>query len=265
MCIRDRIYVTAAQGFRLGGVNDPVPAAFCGDELAAVGEDTPDSFESDDLWNFELGYKGILADGKVTLNAAVFRSRWSGIQQFRRLLCGFGFTANAGRASITGFDLDFKAKLTKELELGVGLGLLNPEITESGPGLDAQEGNRILFTPNTTAAANLKYFKDLNSKVSLFGNLSWNFVGERFSTYAAQNEGTDADEVSFRTLDSYNLVNLRVGVTFSNFEVSLFSNNLTGTAANFGDVVSLAAEVSGRPRFTTNRPRTSGLQVRAFF
>ena len=259
------IYATVAQGFRLGGVNDPIPVAFCGDELAALGEDTPDNFESDDLTNYELGYKGVLADGRVTLNASAFHNRWSGIQQFRRLLCGFGFTANAGSASITGLDIDFKAKVTKELEVGVGVGLLNPEITESGAGLDAQEGNRILFTPTTTAALNLKYFKSLNDKVSLFGNLGWNFVGERFSTYSAQNEGADPAEVAFRTLDSYNLLNLRIGVSFSNIEVSVFSNNLTGTAANFGDVISLAAEVSGRPRFTTSRPRTTGVQLRAFF
>ena len=259
------VYGTIARGFRLGGVNDPIPIAFCGDELASVGEDTPDNFESDDLWNFEVGYKGVLADGKVTLNAAVFHNAWSGIQQFRRLLCGFGFTANAGEAAITGLDLDLKAKLSKEFELGVGLGLLNPEITEGGPGLDAQEGNRILFTPTYTGAFNLKYFKSLNGNASLFGNLGWNFVGERFSTYAAQNDGTDREEVNFRTLDAYNLLNLRVGVAFANVEASIFANNLTGTAANFGDVVSLAAEVSGRPRYTTNRPRTIGLQLRTFF
>ena len=184
-------YGTIAKGFRLGGVNDPVPQAFCADELASVGENTPDSFESDDLWNFEVGYKGVLNNGKVTFNAATFYNAWSGIQQFRRLLCGFGFTANAGKAAIYGLDLDLKAKLSKEFELSAGLGLLNANITEGGAGLDAEDGNRILFTPTYTGAFNLKYFKGLNDKASIFGNLGWNFVGERFSTYAIQNDGAD--------------------------------------------------------------------------
>ena len=259
------IYATVARGFRLGGVNDPVPLAFCGEELAALGEDAPDSFESDNLWNYEIGYKGTLANGKVTLNTSLFYNDWSEIQQLRRLSCGFGFISNAGEASISGLDLDVKAKLSRDFELGIGLGLLNPEITEGGPGLDAEEGNRILFTPVTTASANLKYFKTLNDKVSLFSNLSWNYVGERFSTFGAQNEGADPVEVAARTLEAYNLMNFRIGVTFSNFEVSGFVNNLTGEAANFGDVISLAAEVPGRPRLQTNRPRTIGVQLRTFF
>ena len=259
------LYATVARGFRLGGVNDPVPLAFCGEELQALGEDAPDNFESDDLWNYELGFKGTLADGKVTLNTALFYNDWSNIQQLRRLSCGFGFISNAGAASISGLDLDVKAKLSREFELGLGLGLLNPEISEGGQGLDAQEGNRILFTPTVTASSNLKYFKTLNDKVSLFSNLSWNFVGERFSTFGSQNPGADPVEVASRTLPSYNLVNFRIGVTFSNLEISGFINNLTGEAANFGDVISLAAEVPGRPRFQTNRPRTIGVQLRTFF
>ena len=259
------LYATVAKGFRLGGVNDPVPQAFCADELAALGEDTPDSFESDDLWNFELGYKGVLNNGRVTLNASTFYNRWSGIQQFRRLLCGFGFTANAGRAAIYGLDLDVKAKLSRSFEVGAGLGLLNATITEGGAGLDAQDGNRILFTPSYTGAVNLKYFKDINENASLFANAGWNFVGERFSTYAVQNAGADQSEIAARTLDAYSLLNLRVGLAFSNVEVSLYVNNVTGTAANFGDVVSLAAEAPGRPRYTTSRPRSIGLQFRTFF
>ena len=259
------IYATVARGFRLGGVNDPVPLAFCGDELNALGETAPDQFESDDLWNFEVGYKGVSANGRYTLNASLFHVAWSGIQQLRRLGCGFGFVSNAGQAGITGLDLDFKAKLSRQWELGAGLGLLNPEITEGGQGLDAQEGNRLLFTPTTTASINLKYFNDISDKLSLFGNAGWNFVGERFSTFGAQNEGTDPAEIAARTLGAYSLLNLRVGLSGSNWEVSLFANNITNTAANYGDVISLAAEVPGRPRYQTSRPRTMGVQFRTFF
>ena len=260
------IYASVSKGFRLGGVNDVVPVAFCGDELAAVGEDAPENFESDQLWNYEIGYKGVLNNGKVILNLAAFYNDWSNIQQLRRLACGFGYTANAGEAAISGIDVDLKAKLSQSFEANLGLGLLNPKITQGGVGLDAEDGDRILFTPTTTAAVSLKYFKSISDNASLFGNLNWNYVGERFSTYGAQRSGGDRAEAAARTLDAYNLANLRIGVSFNQgFEVSAFVNNLTGEAANYGDVISLAIESVGRPRYTTNRPRTIGLQLRAFF
>lgn len=259
------VYGTLSKGFRLGGVNDPVPVAFCGDQLDELGEEAADSYTSDDLWNYELGYKGVLANGKVILNVAGFYNSWSNIQQFRRLLCGFGYTSNAGAARILGTDIDLRAKLTKDFEATLGLGLLNPVITEGGSGLAAEKGDRILFTPTITSALALKYNKQLSDKTLLYINANLNHVGERFSTYEAQHTDTDPMEIANRTLGAYTLLNARAGLSFSNYEVSIFANNITGETPNFGDVISLAAEVAGRPRYTTGRPRTIGLQARIYF
>ena len=45
------VYGTAAQGFRLGGNNDPIPTALCGVSNSDL------AFESDSLWSYEIGAK----------------------------------------------------------------------------------------------------------------------------------------------------------------------------------------------------------------
>ena len=51
------VYGSAAKGFRVGGVNMPIPVAFCAQELADLGITNEDvaTFDSDSLWNYELG------------------------------------------------------------------------------------------------------------------------------------------------------------------------------------------------------------------
>ena len=56
-----------------------------------------------------------------------------------------------------------------------------------------------------------------------------------------------------------------IGLQLKKLDFALFVNNLTNEAANFGDVISLAAEVPGRTRYATNRPTTIGASVRARF
>ena len=59
--------------------------------------------------------------------------------------------------------------------------------------------------------------------------------------------------------DSWSALNLRAGVLNENWDVTLFADNVTDERANLADNRSIAAEMPGRPRIVTNRPRTIGL------
>ena len=66
-------YAEAARGFRYGGVNQPVPASFCGAALAAAGlSSAPLTFGPDSLWSYTLGEKGQFFDRRLTFNLAAF-------------------------------------------------------------------------------------------------------------------------------------------------------------------------------------------------
>jgi iron complex outermembrane receptor protein len=206
-----------------------------------------------------LGFKSVWANGKIVTNASVFYNDWQNLQQ-RRFFpdCGLGFISNVGSASSTGLELEVKAKAAKGLDLGMGLGLLNAKIKETGPGLDAEKDDRILFTPESTFNLNAQYTHELSNGNQFFVRGDLQNVGERYSVF-------NPEAAKERVLGAYTLANARVGYVFGKVEIALFCNNLTGEQANFGDVTSLAAETPGRPRYMTNRPRTVGLSGRYFF
>ncbi len=65
-------YISIAKGFRAGGANVDV----------SLGTDPSFSqgFDSDEIWNYEIGLKKIFMDGRVSLNTALFYIDWKDIQ-----------------------------------------------------------------------------------------------------------------------------------------------------------------------------------------
>ena len=212
------------------------------------------------LWNYEMGFKGTWLNGKVTTNAAIFYNDWQNLQQTRTLECGYSFVSNVGSAHTTGLELDINAKASRHFKVGSGMGFLNAIIDESGPNLEAEKGDRITFTPNLTANINAEYATKIRHKgrVYIYGEIQ--HVGERFNTFSPE----DVSQ-SHLIFDAYTIINARIGVQYPNQEFSIFVNNLTDTAANFGNIFSVAVDVPGRPRYATNRPITIGVQSRVYF
>jgi len=68
-----------SRGFRLGGINDPLNVTLCtpADLVTYGGQPT---FDDEVVLNYEVGAKTRLADGRVTLNAAVFFADISDLQ-----------------------------------------------------------------------------------------------------------------------------------------------------------------------------------------
>ncbi|MEM6317388.1 MAG: TonB-dependent receptor [Bacteroidota bacterium] len=258
------LYGIIARGFRLGGVNDVVSLLFCGAELPqdANGNPTfPRFYEADYLWNYELGFKGKWAGGKLITNAAVFYNDWQNLQLGRPLECGYSYIDNVGAARTLGAELEIKAKLNPQLTFGGGLGLLDAKITDGG-GFSylAEADDRIVFTPNITANTNLQYNFALNDNALLYLWTDLQYVGERLNTFSPE----DPNE-AFLIFQSYALLNARIGVEFANYRFSIFGRNLTNTIANFGTPRAFNGEVPERPRYSISRPLTVGMQVGVYF
>ena len=251
------VYATAVRGFRLGDINENLPS-FCLEELEENDNNFPRFFTSDYVWNYELGFKGSWANGRLITNAAIFYNDWGNLQQYRFLDCGWGYTSNVGAADTKGLELDMRLKVTKNLELSGGIGLLDPIISKGGGFLEAEKNDRILYAPKITGNAAATYTAQLNEKSSLFINANLQHTGERLGTYTPE----DSQEGIF---PAYTFLNARVGLQLPQYEISLFANNLTNTQANFGDIQSFAGNLPGRPRYATNRPMTIGLQGRIYF
>ena len=256
------VYGSAAKGFRVGGVNMPIPVAFCAQELADLGISNEDvaTFDSDSLWNFELGMKSSWFDERLNLNVSAFNISWSDTLQTNRLACGFQYVANSGSAENKGVEIELEAAPVEGLNISMGLGYTDAKITQGDALIGTVEGDRILQVPEVTFNAAAEYNFPLVS--------GWE--GYVRGDYSYYDDSLSANNVSGtippRVRDSFELLNFRIGaVQAGSWDVALFVKNATNDHANLSDNRSIAAEKPGRPRIVTNRPRSFGVEVRKDF
>ena len=96
------LYVSAAKGDRIGGVNRPFyNFTACNEALAALGfpNGVPSTYKGDSLWSYEVGSKNRF-NGRFEMQFSAFYIDWTDIQQIVQVpACTEGFTSNLGKAT----------------------------------------------------------------------------------------------------------------------------------------------------------------------
>ena len=257
-------YASIAKGFREGGNNialppGPAPTG-CDTDLANLNitASQVSTYKSDSLWNYELGIKSSFLDHRLTVNAAGFVIEWDNIQQQVSLpLCGYGVTANTGKARSSGVELEISGRPLPELTAGLGLGIDDAHITQPGIGDPLPAGSPIQQVPSLTITSNVEYVRPVSAVWSGLARVDWSHTGESFS---ANNSEADLLKRS-----AYNLTDLRIGLRSNRYDLAAYVKNLTDEHANLGDAIMIGAQIPGQPRFLINRPRTAGVEVRIRF
>lgn len=257
-------YASIAKGFREGGNNialppGPAPTG-CDTDLANLNitASQVSTYKSDSLWNYELGIKSSFLDHRLTVNAAGFVIEWDNIQQQVSLpLCGYGVTANTGKARSSGVELEISGRPLPELTAGLGLGIDDAHITQPGIGDPLPAGSPIQQVPSLTITSNVEYVRPVSAVWSGLARVDWSHTGESFS---ANNSEADLLKRS-----AYNLTDLRIGLRSNRYDLAAYVKNLTDEHANLGDAIMIGAQIPGQPRFLINRPRTAGAEVRIRF
>jgi len=245
------IYGLVSEGFRTGGTN-----------TAPGIPDENTTYDSDSLWNYELGAKLTLMDGRVLFNVSAFYLDWSDIQLAVPL--GFSFAnINAGEARVIGAELEILMRPTQNLELGFALGINDGELTEDVPGANDPgnpnpgfDGDSLPGTPDVNFNLSAQY----NFPISSFGaegfaRADYSYTGKSTTTFNTSSF-TDFGDGSHFKLDSYGLLNLRFGIQSEHWTATLYINNATNKLAEL--LIDNAAAVT---RTTRNRPRTVGLKL----
>jgi iron complex outermembrane recepter protein len=248
-------YALASQGFRPGNAQTPPPPTFCGSDYAATGID-PDQisqYDSDSLWNYEVGAKTRLFDRRVTLNAAAYWIDWADLQQTVLFSCGYGYTANAGGARSRGAELELALSPMDGLTLAAGVGYTDAEITASAPLAGARKGEPVQQIAPWTAAVSADYSFPIAGE--------WRGILHADSSYADHSFSANNNAANPRLRRPYDISNLRFGASTDSLEIVGFVNNIGNTHANLGDNQSQAAELPGRPRILVNPPRTFGVSL----
>ena len=97
-------YARIASGFRPGGVNDFRSAA-------ARDVIVPEKYESDTLWNYEVGVKSYMLDRALYTELALYRIDWSDQQiALQDPNAIFAYIGNAGKSYVDGVELQINAQ-----------------------------------------------------------------------------------------------------------------------------------------------------------
>ncbi len=273
----------AAQGFRLGGVNDPLNANLCtpGDRATFGGFQ---AYDDETMWNYEVGLKTQFDNG-VTLNVAAFHADIDDLQvTLDAGSCSSRISFNVEEAHSTGFEFELTARPAEGLEVGIAGSIVESEfdstvIAETGGILGGvEDGNRLASVPELQLTGNAVYTvpTDWFGGSDFFVTATFQLVGDRITQPSDQVPGAgvfvsglpfagatgNETTVLDLELDPYTLVNLTAGIAQENWEMVLYLNNVTDEEAD----LSFDRERNGRARlgFRTNQPRTFGLTYRRF-
>ena len=248
------LYASYSSGYKSGAFQWLARNATAANDVA-----DPEAVDS-----YEIGYKGLLADGRLQLNASVFHMNYEDLQlllyrnvsppglpeQFVLL------TVNAADSTIDGFELETKAVLTDQWSVDFGYAFLDgsyDNFVRELPSGEIQDfsGNPLVRAPKNTLSTALNYFEDysfgtVNARVAYFWRDKWNHE-------------EDANTINPRsTVPATGMLDASVTLGFQNgFDISLWGRNLTDERFQQGVI-----NTTGSPQqIAPNEPRTYGIRL----
>ena len=284
----------ASEGFRLGGINDPLNLSLCSDEdVTTFGG--RDSFDDETLWNYELGAKVGFADGRAQFNISAYRAE---IKDFQVPVvagtCSSRIVYNVPKAHTNGVEIELEAQPTDRFSFGLSAAMVNSELdstvtSTSGSGAVTvvgamEKGNRMASVPEFQMSANATYKWPMTDRLEGYISGTFQHIGDRYTQVADQASGfgtfgirsfgspTTTGQVGGPALTSitfdpllpeYDIANLRFGVRADDWEAALFINNIADESARLG--LDQERGRVARVGFLTNQPRTIGVTYRRSF
>ena len=215
------VYATASKGFRLGGANIPIPQLGCSLDFANLGIKTnPATYAPDTLWNYELGTKASLLDNRLAVNLDGYYITWKGVQQHIYLpICGYDFNENAGNAESYGSELEVRGKVAQGLVLSLTAAYTHATLTSVATGTGFSVGDKLLGTPDWQATFGAEYTHPVTDEADAFIRADWDWTGASHGSPPGLVSPDNQRPV-------YDVFNASAGVTFGQYEVSIFAKNL---------------------------------------
>ncbi len=274
-------YFTYSRGFKGGGLNAVV---------AAASNDGLVPFVPETLDNFEIGVKTIAFDRRLTLNIALFESRYDEIQRGvlrtsieideigNEVFRANNLTLDAAEATMRGIEVEGVAMPYPGLQLtgsfgfldssydsfGVGcenaapndLGLKCPVSQLNGMNID-RSGETFLRTPAYTAFVSAQYAIPIDLDGLLAGELT-----PRLEWSYRDRELLAPPEVPQGTQPSFHLINARLSYLFMDdrAQVALWGLNLTDELY-FANFLTATINTFGNAVAGHNAPRTYGAEL----
>jgi outer membrane receptor protein involved in Fe transport len=241
-------YASIAQGQKPGGISSLQPGTFFDPEV--------NRFDSEELLAYEIGGKTVWADGAVVVNGAVFFQDYTdkqvGITNFDpRTGSDVGSIENAGESEIWGIELDASWEINEhwyvsgaytwldatyskfESLTGSSTEVARTQFAGNGGCLELIDINPdpVEITNACRVSRNGNQIEDI-AENSFVGYGKWNTtVGKGdlnlfVDTNVIFTDDRFVDENNVKKLDSYWLMDVRIGLVTDSWEVVLYADNI---------------------------------------
>ena len=244
-------FATYSEGFRPGLLNRPGGAAGPG------GYTVPYAIDTDEVKNYELGWKTELFDNSLRFNGSAFFVEIENLQTtiFDPSIVNLFFSDNAADAELQGIEGDFTwaPYAVDGLTIAGGFSFLDTEITEViTPTDDVVAGSELAFAPGYQGNIRARYEWDLEQR---FGGSA--LVAHVMPQISFTDDSySDIIEINRAEIEGWVTLDTTLGVTADNWSAELFIDNLTN---EYGELaVNFVNDVE---RITPMRPRTIGMRV----
>lgn len=263
------LFASYTEGYKSGGFGtfslSPAIFQWFGDgadaPLTAADGFKPAQFRPEDVKSYEIGYKGLLADGKVAWDLTGFVYEYTDLQvNFYDQGAKVG---NAGNVDGQGIETSVQVAFNENWDLMFSAGWLDTEahgiqfLCDGAPdadGLldgnaDACEGSRLFWAPEFSGSAVLR--GDFPA-----ANGSW--VGN-IETFWESERGRGYEDIIDSEIDAFQEWALRVGYrSNNNWNLMLYVENLTDELTYDGAANN--SDITPAFYFGPNRPRTAGIR-----
>ena len=253
-------YALASRGYKAGGVNSD----------SAVPDDER-TYDTESMWNYELGVKTRWLDDRIDLRAALFFQDRDDVQTDQALVvpvegdtcpCEFiDYQTNAAAARSYGLELEMNWRVNRSLEAFASLGLLETEFDDF-PNFSHVDADPDSGTPFDMDGRELPQAPSYQFALGAVWEFAprWSLRGEI--------EGKDDFLFSSRHevgSNAYEVVNLRLAYRTPRWDLAVYAQNLTDETirtrgfGSFGNDPRTGYAVT--PYYQFGAPRTVGVSA----
>ena len=236
-------YANIAKGARIGGINNVVAVQ----ELTPAERATSRTYDPDYIWSYDAGFKALLFDQKLRLDASVFYTDWKNLQfTLYSPLTQTTYNRNVGAAHTKGIEGSLRWQVIPSTAL-----TLAGSIVEAKTDVEVRTGQ--IARPVVPKGTPLTFVPKYSFSTAVETVIPVGTVDLRARADYRRSGGQN-NNFGLVPVGGYGILDLRLSAKIGDFDATLFAHNVTNTLVIRGNV--------GAQGFLLTRPRMFGLTLR---
>jgi len=253
---KDNYYLRASTGYRPGGLQAPIESTLLGPNPNAK-----DTFGSDNLQSYELGYKSSQLDGHLNVGIDGYDIEWHHMQLYTYTL-GNTIIQNAGDARVEGVEMQANYS-HGPWQFGASSAFTDAYTRNGSPDLGIQPGSPLPYSAKWAGTLSGKY------KFILAGTDAYLGANLRASTHRNAGFSGDSSDPNFY-LPGFMFLDIDAGVNLrSGANIDFYVRNVLNRQIPIGtlndEAVNFLATVGGPMLVQMSTPRTVGVSFNVPF